>query len=177
MRSRSLLSLLCCTVCCIVLGTSDADAHSDAGELVLIAIEPSGAEQGVRITVELTYDDDHPVYRGAVRLSGSNDSGASLLPSSFSATAVDGRYVAETELPPPGVWTLRITSEEPTAELTTRFDADDPTYLSLDVAPPESGGTTIRWDWLFAGVAGVAIVAVLLRGRSQRDLPEDDDEL
>jgi hypothetical protein len=154
-----------------------AVAHDDTGELVLVAVQPTEAPNGVRLVVDLSYDDGHAVYKGALRLRGTSSAGASLLPASFSATDVDGRYVAEVELPPPGVWTLVVSSAAPRAELTTRFDSEDPTYLEASIEPPEPNGWRMRWDWLFIGLAAVAVVGALAwtRSRPDEELAEDDD--
>lgn len=147
----------------------NAAAHSDEGELRLSALRPTDVDHEVELVVDLAYEDGHAVYRGDVMLAGGSDTGVSLLPVAVAATTVDGRYVARVELPPPGTWTLRVTSREPAAELEVVFDTSSPDYVEEDAEPlPVAPDHGVPWRWVLAGMAGIAVVALVATRQRRR---------
>ena len=167
--SRTVLAAAGVAVAILLLATP-ASAHSTTGALVLVSIEPVTGDT-TRVTVELRYDDEHPVQDAVVQLGGQRGDGVTLLPVTFAATDEPGRLVAEAELPGPGRWELRISSDDPTAELRVTYDPSDPAAApaTADGGEFTTGGGVSPLVWVAVGCAAVLVVfAIAARRRSLR---------
>ena len=157
-------------------------AHSGEGALQIIGVQQGPEQDQVRLSAAYRYDDEHAVYRdGTLRVAGSSSEGVTLIPRTLSRTDVDGLYVVDVELPPPGIWTVRVEGTSPRATAEISFDTADPQWLEPDeaaAAPDSTGsGPQFRWDWMllgFAAVAGWFLVLRWRRGARKRVLSDSE---
>ena len=172
----------------ILAAPAPASAHADTGTIEVVEAGPTG-DLARRYVVVLRYENDgDPVEGTTVTLTASGPDGGAV--STAMTGRGDGRYEADVAFPGPGVWGVRIASEEPTAvaERTETVGAPTTTAATTTTTSTststlasssdgdgetdgesESGGGSVRPATVITlGIAALAIAFVLRRQRDRQ---------
>lgn len=198
-RARAVLAALVAVPVAVLLGTAGpAAAHGGPGKIEVLSATPQPDGSTVDVKVRLTFaEDGDPVDAATVTVTGELDGAGGSSPAFTPVTLTTGTeagiFTGRVALPSTGSWTLRVTSVEPPASVTTPVASAAPagggssttaapapstTAAGATAAPtttvapstgdePESGGNLLV-SGVVAAVVGAVVASGVAVARSRR---------
>ncbi len=115
MKARGFFLMSVAVSIALFVAAAGASAHSDDGTIETLQLTHDGRFI-VTIQVRISFaGDGHPAGDATATINAERPDGSSVGPTPLTSTSITGVYAARMVLPAAGVWSLRVTSLNPTA--------------------------------------------------------------